>query len=638
VFDLVTKYKRVIQVFLGLLAITFMTWGIESYTRLGGGRDTVATVNGMEISQREFAEELRRQQERIRAMFGGAIDPAMLDSPESRRAVLESLIAQRLLASEAGRAHMLMSREAVIDAITSAPEFQEDGRFSTAKYSAYLASRGVSDQGNVAELQAQIPLARFAGSISETAIAPRAVAERLAALQAQQREVSEARISEQQFLPQVKIDEAQVKAHYDANQADYRTPERVRAEYIVLSAQALAGQDPPTEAEIKAAYDSRASQFRVDEQRRASHILVKTREEAEKILLELKKTPGRFAELAKQHSQDPGSSEKGGDLGWFGPGMMVKPFEDAAFKLGQNEMQLVESEFGFHVVRLTGIQAGKARPYEEVKKELAEELARQQGQRKFAEAAENFSNMVYEQPDSLQPAAERFKVQLQATGWIAKSARQELGALDNPKLLAALFSSDAIQNRRNTDAIEVAPNTLVAARVVEHQPAAQRSFDEVKSAIAEELRRREASALALKDGMAKLEKLRQGTDPGLRWGPPRLVSRRDAQGLPANMLRQVVSADTAKLPAYVGVPIPDGGYALLRISKVIEEPAKAGDPQVTARAAQLYGAAQYQAYVESLRERADIEVNSKNLETKLAKEKGSGPFFCCSRSSREKGS
>ena len=615
-FDLVTKYKRVIQVFLGLIAITFATWGIESYTTFRSSRDTVATVNGMEISQREFAEELRKQQDQLRRMFGGGIDPALLDSPESRRAVLEGLIGQRLLAREAARAHMMMSREAVIDAITNAPEFQEDGKFSTAKYSAYLASRGISDQGNVAELQSQIPLARFAGSISETAIAPRSVAARLAALEAQKREVTEARISEQQFLPQVKIDEAQVKAHYDANQADYRTPERVRAEYVVLSAEALARQEPPAEAEIKAAYEARAGQFRVDEQRRASHILVKTKEEADKLISEIRKNPNRFAELAKKHSQDSGSSEKGGDLGWFGRGMMVKPFEDAVFKLGQNEMQVVESEFGFHVVRLTGIVAAKARSYDEVRKELADELARQKGQRRFAEAAETFNNLVYEQSDSLKPAAERFKLQIQQTGWIAKSARQELGALDNPKLLAALFSSDAVKNRRNTDAIEVAPNTLVAARVVEHQPAAQRGFDEMKAEVAEQLRRREASALALKDGTAKLEKLRQGTDPGVKWGPPRLVSRRDAQGLPGNVLRQVVSADTSKLPAYVGIPIPDGGYSLLRISRVIEEPAKEGDPQIAARAAQLYGGAQYEAYVESLRSRADVEISSKNLQAK----------------------
>jgi peptidyl-prolyl cis-trans isomerase D len=616
VFDLVTKYKRVIQIFLGLIAITFATWGIESYTQFRSSRDTVASVNGMDISQREFAEELRKQQEQLRRMFGGNIDPAVFDSPESRRAVLEGLIAQRLLAREAARAHMMMSREAVIDAITNAPEFQENGKFSAAKYTAYLSSRGISDQGNVAELQSQIPLARFAGSISETAIAPRTVAARLAALEGQKREVSEVRISEQQFLPQVKIDEAQVKAHYDANQADYRTPERVRAEYVVLSAEALARQEPPTEAEIKAAYDARASQFRVEEQRRASHILVKTKDEADKIFQEAKKNPARFAELAKKHSQDPGSAEKGGDLGWFGRGMMVKPFEDAVFKLAQNEMQLVESEFGFHVVRLTGVQAGKARPYEEVKKELADELARQKGQRKFAEAAEAFNNLVYEQSDSLKPATERFKLQVQTTGWIAKSARQELGALDNPKLLAALFSSDSLKNKRNTDAIEVAPNTLVAARVLEHQPAAQRSYEDMKNEIAEQLRRREASALALKDGQAKLEKLRKGEDAGVKWSAPRLVSRRDAQGMPGNVLRQVVSADAAKLPAYLGVPIPDGGYLLLRISKVIEEPVKQDDPQVSARAAQLYGGAQYEAFVAGLRARADVEVNPKLLEAK----------------------
>lgn len=615
-FDFVQKYKRFMQVFLGLIAITFLTWGIESYTTMRGARDTVASVNGLEISQREFAEELRRQQEQLRRMFGGAIDQAMLDSPESRRAVLEALIAQRVLASEAGRAHLFMTREAVIEAITQAPEFQEDGKFSTAKYSAYLASRGISDQRNVAELQTQIPLARFAGSISETAIAPRSVATRLAALEAQKREVSEARIPVQQFLPQVKIDEARVKAHYDANQADYRAPERVRVEYVVLSAEALSRQEPPTEAEIKAAYEARAGQFRVEEQRRASHILVKSREEAEKLLQELRKAPARFAELAKQHSQDSGSAKDGGDLGWFGRGMMVKPFEEAAFKLGQNEMQIVESEFGFHVVRLTGIQAGKSRSFDEVRKELADELARQKGQRKFAEAAESFSNLVYEQSDSLKPAAERFKLQVQTTRWIGKSANQELGALDNPKLLAALFSSDSVKNRRNTDAIEVAPNTLVAARVLEHQPAAQRKFEEVKDEIAEQLRRQEAAALALKDGTAKLEQLRKGTDPGVQWGLPRMVSRRDAQGLPVNVLRQVVAADVAKLPAYLGIPIADAGYVLLRISRVVEEPVRESDPQVTMRAAGLFGNAQYEAYVSSLRSRADIEIKAASLEKK----------------------
>src|SRR5258708_3628122 len=260
---------------------------------------------------------------------------------------------------------------------------------------------------------------------------------------------------------------------------------------------------------MKMSDEWRAAQSRVDEQRGASHILVKSREEADKLLADLKKSPGGFAELAKKHSQDPGSAAKGGDLGWFGRGMVGKPFDDAVFKLKQNDLQVVQSEFGYHIVRLTGIQSGKSRPFEEVRKELSGELARQKGAKKFAEAAENFSNLVYEQPDSLQPAAERFKLPVQSTGWGAKSASQELGALDNPKLLAALFSQDSSKNKRHTDAIAVGPSTLVAARVVEYQPAAQRSFDQVKGEITDLLRRREAAALPQQDSAAHPDQLRK---------------------------------------------------------------------------------------------------------------------------------
>ncbi len=616
-FDFITKHRRVAQIFLALIAITFATWGIESYTRFRGGRDTVASVNGLEISQREFAEQMRVQQEQVRRMFGGSIDAAALDTPEARLALLDSLIAQRVVGSEAAKQHLSMSRGAVIEAITQAPEFQENGKFSAARYSAYLASRGITDQRNVAELQSQLPLARFVGSIADTGIAPRAVAARLAALEAQKREVSEVRIPAQQFLAQVKIDEAQVKAHYDARQADYRTPERVRAEYVVLSAQNLARSEPVSEAEIKAAYEARVSQYRVEESRRAGHILVKSKEEADRLISELRKNPARFAELAKKHSLDAGSAEKGGDLGVVSKDSLAsQALAEALFSMKQGEVQVAQSEFGFHVARVTGIQAAKPKSYDEVKKELADEIARQKGARKFAEAAENFSNLVYEQPESLKPAAERFKLQIQATGWIAKSASQELGALDNPKLLAALFSPDSIKHKRNTDAIEVAPNTLVAARVTEHQPAAQRKFEEVRGEIAEGLRRRAAADLAHRDGEAKLAGLRKGGDAGVKWGPVRTVSRRDAQGLPAEVLRRVVSADVSKLPAYVGIAFPEGGYLLLRISKVIDAGEQQPDPQSAARIASLFGGSQYEAYVEALRSRADIEINPANLEKK----------------------
>jgi peptidyl-prolyl cis-trans isomerase D len=225
--------------------------------------------------------------------------------------------------------------------------------------------------------------------------------------------------------------------------------------------------------------------------------------------------------------------------------------------------------------------------------------------------------MVYEQSESLKPAAERFKLQIQTTGWIAKAPGQELGALDNPKLLAALFSQDAIANKRNTDAIEVAPTTLVAARVIEHQPAAQRKLEEVKNDIAEMLRRREALKLAEQDGAAKLEQLKKGENPALTWSAPRLVSRRAAQGLQADVLRKVVATDTSKLPTYVGTAVPETGYLIVRITKVVEgQGPAAADKQVEARAAGMQGAADYEAYVASLKGRASIAINSANLEKK----------------------
>jgi peptidyl-prolyl cis-trans isomerase D len=613
-FDFIQKHRRIAQVVLALIAITFATWGIESYTRFGGNQDAVASVNGSEISEREFAEQLRQQQETIRRMFRGQIDPAALDTPEARRAVLDQMIAQRVVFSEAGKRHLFISRQAVIDAITRAPEFQENGKFSPALYSEYLQQRGVSDAQNVAQLQTELPMSRLARAVVNTAIAPKAVATRIAAIQAQKREVEQARIPAQQFLAQVKIDDARVKEHYQAHKDQYRTPERVRAQYVMLSAQALAKQEPVSEAEIQAAYDARAGQYKVEEQRRASHILVKDKAHAEKLAAEVRKNPGRFAELAKKESQDPGSAEKGGDLGWFGHGMMVKPFEDAAFAMKQGEVRVVQSEFGFHVLRVTGVQSAKSRPLAEVRKEIADQLAQQKGAKKFSEAAEGFSNMVYEQPDSLAPVAERYKLPVQTTAWIEKGHRQELGALDNPKLLAALFSPDALENKRNTDAVEVAPNTLVAARVVEHQPAKQRELAEVKDEIAAQLRQTEALALARKDGEAKLAELRKGGNP-VSWSAPREVSRREAGGLPAEALRRVVAADVSKLPAYVGLPANDG-YTLIRISKVIEVPPSAEDKEIVGQTAQMLGAADYEAYVASLKGRADISINSANLERK----------------------
>lgn len=615
-FDFIQKNKRIAQVVLVLMVIPFAFFGLESYTGSLGNKGDVATVDGVGISQREFAEELRQQQERLRTAFGRGIDTEAFDTPEARRALLEQLVAQRLLSDAALRAPLVVSDQTLRDTIAAIPAFQADGAFSKSNYDALLRAQNMTPPMFEARMRHDMSLAQLTRAVSETAIASRTVTERVGALLEQQREVSEALVPAQDFVARVKVSEAQARAHYDANPAEFRIAERVRAEYLVLSAEALGRQDPVPEAELKAAYESRAAQYRVEEQRRASHILVKTREEADKLAAEARKRPAAFAALAQKHSQDPGSAAKGGDLGYFGRGMMVPGFEQAAFRQKEGEIgDPVQSEFGWHVIRVTGVQAAKARSFAEVRAELAAELGRQRGSRRFAEAAEAFSNLVYEQADSLQPAAERFKLALQQSPWIVRTPAPEAGPLANAKLLGALFAEDALKARRNTDAVEVAPGVLVAARVLEHQPASQRKFEEVRAAIEQTLRAAEAARLAQREGEAKLAALRKGAEAGIRWSAPKAVSRRSPQSVPAGALRQIMAADAARLPAYVGAERGAEGYMLYRVGRLLEAPARP-EPQRLAeqeRAAQRAGAQQLEAYVASLRARADVEVHADNL-------------------------
>ncbi len=629
-FDFVSKNKRLLQLVLGLMMIPFAFFGLDSYTRSMGGADEVANVDGQTVTVREFNEELRQQLDRIRGILGRGADVSSFDTPEARAGLLDSLVDRRLIATAAVKSRLTVSDDQLREMIAAMPPFQVDGKFSKASYESLLQAQNMTPASFESKLRYDLALSQLNRALAGSAIQARAVSERLAALGEQQREVQESVISADAFLGKVTVTEAAMTAYYETNQGEFRTPELIKAEYLVLAADQLGALDPVTEDELKAAYAARSSQYRQEEQRRVSHILIPAaadakpaekeaaKKKAETILVELRKSPGKFAELAKQNSQDPGSAEKGGDLGVVTTGMMVKPFEEAAFKLKSGETSdIVETEFGYHIVRVTEIQAAKVKALDEVRAELTKELAKQKGTKRYAESAEVFSNLVYEQADSLKPAAERFKLQVQRTDWIPKAASQAAGVLASPKVLGALFSPDSIQSKRNTDAIEVGPNVLVSARVVEHRPAAQLKFEEVKKDIDNRLRRQEASKLAQQDGAAKLAELKDGKDPGVKWSAAHAVSRAKPEGLPPDALRQVLSADAAKLPAYAGYG-GEGGYVLYRVGKVIDAPARneRDAKAVVARIESQAGEEQFAAYVASLRARAKVEVNKANLEKK----------------------
>ncbi|MBS1189041.1 MAG: PpiC-type peptidyl-prolyl cis-trans isomerase [Rhodocyclaceae bacterium] len=625
-FDAVRNNKRIVQVFLALITLPFAFFGVESYIRNVGNDNDVAKIGDIKISQQQFQQAMRDQQERLRGQFGN-IDPRILDNPQARQAVLNDLIDQRLLLLEASKSRMGVGDDAVRRTIAGIQAFQDNGKFSPERYEALLKAQGMTPASFEAQLRQDLTLQQLAGGIGQSGFISRTVGDRLLALQVEKREVAEYRLAAENYLSQVKLEEGAAKKFYEANSKRFEIPEQARAEYVVLSLESIESQVAVSDGEIKAWYEGHKDRYQQPEERRASHILIaadkgdkaQARAKAEEVLKEVRKNPAAFPELAKKYSQDPGSAAKGGDLGFFGRGMMVKPFEDTVFKLKDGEISdVVESDFGFHIIKVTGIHPGKVKSLAEVRPEIEAELKKQAASRKFAEAAEGFSNLVYEQSDSLKPVAEKYKLEIKQSNWLTRQPNPAYGPLANEKLLAAVFSEDAVKNKRNTEAVEVAPNTLVAARVAEYRPAAQQPFDTVKDKIEAMLKRQEALALVKKEGEAKLAALRKGESDPLAWGAPKTVSRLDMGGLPPPAVQAVFRTDVSKLPAYAGQELPGIGYGLYKVVKV-DAGDKIDDARRQAMLRQLGGLAMQedvQAYLAALRSRYKVEINQAAVEAK----------------------
>lgn len=628
-YDFVHNNKRLLQIILAIIVLPFAFFGIDSYFRTGDITQGVATVGDYRISQREFNEALRERQEAIQRVLDGRADAALLDNPELRFAVLESVIQQRLLFNSARRSGMVVSDQRLQSLIAEQPEFQEAGKFSLQRYQQALKSRGMTPAIFEARLRYDLMLENVDDAYSDSVFVPRTVAEQLLRISEQQREVSQTVIAPDKFLAQVKLEADAAKKYYDSYPDEFRIAEQARVEYVVLSADALSSQVQVDPAEIKKYYEGHRAQYEVKETRQASHILIaidggasaeakqQARAKAEEIYNQLKRNPGKFAELAKQYSQDPGSAANGGDLGFFSRGSMVKPFDDAVFQMKVGDISTpVESQYGFHIIRLTAIKPGQGKSLDEMRGQIEAELRKQLASRKFAEIAENFNNIVFEQSESLKPAAELAKAGIEKSGWITRE-HADNARLNNPKLLQAIFSEDVLKNKRNTEALEVGPGVLVAARVIEHKPASMRPFTEVSAAIVKKLTLQQAGQLAIQDGRDKLKDLRQGKDTQT-WSTPQLVSRNDAKGMSEQVLRQVFKADTGKLPAYTGVDDPRGGFVLLKISRVVEPGKEAADKQkaLTEGLRKVIGQAEMSAYVASLRQKADIKISKELLQKK----------------------
>lgn len=630
-FDAVRNNQKIVQVFLALITLPFAFFGIEAYVRNSGAGDDVARVGDTKITAHEFELAMRERQDQLRRSMGESFRPEMLNSLDARMSVLNSLIDRRLLLLDSSQNRMVVSNAALVNEINKIPALQDNGKFSLERYNRLLNAQGMSKPQFEAMYRQDLTIQQLMDAVSETAFVSQAQADALLDIQLGGRQYAEHHIAPGQFTAQVKLGADAAEKYYNDNKAQFETPEQVKAEFLVLSPDALAAQAAISEAEVKAAYEAGKDRYRQAEERRASHILITAkndgekaaaRKKAEELLKEVRKTPAKFADLAKQHSQDPGSAGNGGDLGYFGRDAMVKPFEDAVFSLKNGEISdVVESDFGYHIIKLTGIKPAKLLPLESVRADIEKDLRQQAALQKFAESAESFSNMVYEQPDSLQAVAEGFKLQPQQSGWIARNATPQeaaaLGLLGNEKVRAALFSDDAIKNKRNIEAVEVAPNTLLAARVVEHKAAALKPFESVKGEIEKLLIAREAGRLAEESGKAHLAALQKGEADKVSWSPLKTATRMQRGDLPAEAVRPLFQAETEKLPVYVGVNVR-GGYSLYKLVKLVP-PEKLDETRRKALERQYAGILAQEdlsAYINALRARYKIDINKSLLESR----------------------
>lgn len=620
-FDFVRTHTRLALGFMLLLIIpSFVFFGIDGYTRFSGGANTtVAKVDGVSITQAEWESVHQRAVDRVRRQTPDQ-DAKVLDTPEVRQEALDGLVRDRVLLAAASKMHLAPSDERLKRLFASDPQFAGVRNPDGSVNRELLAMQGMSSEMFAQQLRQQFAVQQVTAGLTRSVVVSQAIAAASLDPLLQRREIQLQRFDPLAYRARINPSDAEIEAYYKAQQASFRSPEQADIEYVLLDIDSMSKGVTVSDEELRKFYADNAARYTTPEERRASHVLVKTDKDgssadkarakarAEELLAQARKNPAVFAELARKNSEDPGTAAQGGDLDFFGRGAMVKPFETAAFTLKQGDISDVfETDFGFHFLTVTGVRGGQKKPFEDVRAELDAELRKAKAKAEWAKVAEQFTNTVYEQSDSLQPVIDKLKLDKKTAAVQRTPAPGATGPLASAKLLDAVFGNEAVANKRNTDAVEVAPNQLVSARVLKHSPARTLALAEVKDAVRERLVLQMAAEQARKDGIARVAALRQAPTESL---PTALtVSRAQTQGAPKMVIDAVMAADASKLPAVLGVDLQAQGYLVLRVLQVLpREAAPGGDEALRGQFAQAWGVAESEAYMAALKKRFKAEI------------------------------
>lgn len=623
-------------IILGLLAIPFALWGVNSYFETGSDL-TVARVGGEEIKTSVYRRTLDQQRRLFESQAGRQVDPVLFETPMFKQQVLNSLVDELLIAQDTQARGYRVSDAELARIIREEPQFQRDGQFDPALYNLLLRNASLSAQGFEQRLRQDHIRQQVERGFQLGAIVLPSDVDAVVRLMEQKREIRYVTIRPDRFLPEIKLDAAKVEEYYNNHLDEFRTPERIRVDYLRLAVADLAEHIEISEDELRKLYAEQVAQQKVAEERRASHILLAvpsdaTPEQVEAVKkqaneLRAKLAAGaNFAELAKKHSEDPGSAAKGGDLGFAGRGAYVPEFESALYALKKNELsEPVRTQFGFHLIKLTDVKTPPVPSFEQRRAELQQQLRTRRAEEQFYDLSERFRNLVYEQSDSLKPAAEALGLNVQQSDWFTRQGGTGIAA--QSKVVQAAFDPEVLSEGRNSQTIELSPTEFVAVRLAAREEPKQRPFEAVRAEIEGRLKRQQAQEQASQAAEAIVGKLRAGDEDfavvakqhGIAAVESKSVTRRAAQGADPRLIEAVFGEPrpSDNKPIYGTVQLGSEGMAVYALKQVVDGDPSQADPALKNQVRQILvqhrGRGYFQDYIKSLRENTKVRTYEDRL-------------------------
>lgn len=620
------KYLMLTLLFLASFGFVVLGMGNLSF---GVQAAKVATVGSVKISQIDW--DNAHQMEINRALTD---DPdaslSALDTPAMRYATLQRMVHEQVLAMAARKEHLAVSDGQLALALREDPTIAtlfNNGKLDMDAYQDLLAAQGLTPAGFEANVRANLSQAQVLGGIVDSAFASPAQANVSMDAWEAQRRVQLKVFKAADYAEDIKASDADLQTFYEAHLNRYQVLESVDIEYITLDLESVKKNIQISDDVLQAYYDQNSRSFGTPEERSASHILISVasdasekeqqaaRDKAEHLLEQLRADPDSFAAMAEAESDDRFSAKKGGDLGSFQENKGIdERISEATFKLAEvgDISDPVRSDFGYHIIRLTGITPAVIPSFEELRPQLEDQFRTQEAQREFTEAAEEFTNGVYEQPDSLKPTADELDLPIQnATGVTEDVAPDAQGPLADAKFLAALFSSDVLDDKNNTEAIEFGTNKLVAGRVVKHIPAHAQALDEIRDTVTEQYKASQGAEEARQAGQAQLATWQKDADDAVQeLGDPVTLSRQDRQGYDELLVEAVLRSHPEDLPEFIGVDLGAQGYVIAHVVEALTPDHEQDNVQQQVRLAyeQLWALAEAQSQYEWLSQEYDAKI------------------------------